>query len=60
MKYPAELYASSPRPCQGLGELDYPIHDWTATVTSCGRICYRRRKINLSIVRMYDPIGHFV
>ena len=34
MKYPAELYASSPRPYQGLGELDYPIHDWTATVES--------------------------
>ena len=57
MKYPAELYASSPRPYQGLGELDYPIHDWTATVTSCGRICYRRRKINLSTVFAGQKVG---
>ena len=57
MKYPAELYASSPRPYQGLGELDYPIHDWTATVTCCGRICYRRRKINLSTVFAGQKVG---
>ncbi len=57
MMYPAELYASSPRPYQGLGELDYPIHDWTATVTSCGRICYRRRKINLSTVFAGQKVG---
>ena len=48
MKVPGELYAHSPRPYQGLGELDYPDHDWTVTVTRCGRICYTRRKINLS------------
>jgi hypothetical protein len=28
--------------------LEYPLHDWTATVTTCGRICFRTRKINLS------------
>jgi hypothetical protein len=27
-----------------------PFHDRTATVTSCGRICFNRRKINLSLV----------
>ena len=48
MKVPGELYTHSPRPYQGLGELDYPGHDWTVTVTRCGRICYTRRKINLS------------
>jgi putative transposase len=37
MKYPAELYARSPRPYQGLGELEYPFHDRTLTVTDCGR-----------------------
>jgi putative transposase len=57
MKYPAELYASSPRPYQGLGELDYPFHDWTATVTCCGRICYKRRKINLSTVFAGQKVG---
>jgi len=57
MKYPAELYAISPRPYKGLGELDYPFHDWTATVTCCGRICYKRRKINLSTVFAGQKVG---
>jgi putative transposase len=50
MRVPSEVYASSPRPYRGLCEVDYPFHDWTATVTNCGRICYKRRKINLSQV----------
>ena len=29
-------------------ELAYPLHDWTAVITTCGRICYQRRKINVS------------
>ena len=57
MKVPAELYASSPRPYKGLGELDYPFHDRTATVTRCGRICYNRRKINLSTVFAGQKVG---
>ena len=47
MKYPAELYRPSPRPYRGLGELEYPFHDRTITVTHCGRICLGKRKINL-------------
>jgi putative transposase len=50
MKYPAELYRTSPRPYHGLGELDYPFHDRTITITHCGRICLGKRKINLSTV----------
>ncbi len=50
MQRPGELYTRSPRPYRGLGDVDYPAHDWTATVTRCGRICYNRRKINLSQV----------
>ena len=57
MKVPADLYTSSPRPYKGLGDLDYPIHDWTATVTTCGRICYKRRKINLSTVFAGQKVG---
>jgi putative transposase len=57
MKYPAELYAHSPRPYQGLGELEYPLHDRTITVTSCGRICIGRRKINLSQVFAGQKVG---
>lgn len=40
MKYPAELYTPSPRPYQGLQELEYPFHDRTLMATSCGRICF--------------------
>jgi hypothetical protein len=50
MKYPAELYLPSPRPYRGLSELHYPFHDRTITVTQCGRICFGRRKVNLSTV----------
>ena len=57
MKVPGELYTPSPRPYQGLGDLDYPFHDWSATVTRCGRICYNRKKINLSIVFAGQNVG---
>ena len=57
MRYPTELYTKSPRPYKGLGDLDYPFHDWTATVTTCGRICYQRRKINLSTVFAGQKVG---
>ena len=40
----ATLYAPVSRPYRGLGELDYPLHDWTGTVTHCGRICFKGRK----------------
>jgi putative transposase len=50
MRVPAEVYTPSPRPYRGLSDLDYPLHDWTATVTTCGRVCYNRRKVNLSLV----------
>jgi putative transposase len=57
MKYPAELYSPSPRPYQGLPQLQYPFHDRTVTVTQCGRICIGRRKINLSQVFAGQNVG---
>jgi transposase InsO family protein len=48
MKCPAEVYTPSPRPYQGLPEPHYPLHDRTVMVTSCGRLCLYRKKINLS------------
>ena len=57
MKYPAEIYQPSPRPYTGLDELDCPFHDRTITVTSCGRICMFRKKINLSIVLAGQTLG---
>jgi putative transposase len=48
MKVPADIYVRSPRIYRGLEELTYPFHDATITVTSCGRICFKGRKVNLS------------
>jgi putative transposase len=57
MKYPAELYLPSSRAYRGLSQLHYPFHDRTVTVTQCGRICFGRRKINLSTVFAGQNVG---
>lgn len=57
MKMPAEVYAASERPYNGLGELMYPFHDRTVLVTSCGRICLHKKKINLSTVFSGQTLG---
>jgi putative transposase len=57
MKVPADLYKESPRPYRGLGDLEYPFHDRSAIVTSCGRICFNRQKINLSTVFAGQKVG---
>jgi putative transposase len=57
MRVPGELYARSVRPYQGLADLTYPFHDWTSTVTHCGRVCFHRRKINLSQVFAGQQVG---
>jgi putative transposase len=48
MKVPGEVYHLSPRAYTGLPHLEYPFHDWSATVTHCGRVCYRGQKVNVS------------
>jgi len=57
MQTPASVYTPSPRPYTGLTELEYPLHDWTAVITTCGRICYQRRKINVSQVFAGQKVG---
>jgi putative transposase len=57
MRYPAELYVPSTRVYQGLPDLDYPFHDKAVTVTTCGRICFNRQKINLSQVFAGQTVG---
>lgn len=57
MKTPAELYRPSVRPYQGLPELTYPFHDKDILVTSCGRICMHRKKINISTVLAGQKLG---
>lgn len=48
MKCPGEVYLASCRPYAGLAEPYYPFHDRTVMVTSCGRLCLYRKKINLT------------
>ena len=57
MRYPSELYQPSLRPYKGLEELTYPFHDRTITVTNCGRICIRSKKVNLSYVFAGQNVG---
>jgi putative transposase len=56
MRVPAELCVRS-RPYVGPTPLTYPLHDWTGTVTHCGRICYKSRKVNLSQVFAGQDVG---
>src|SRR6202166_3991195 len=57
MKCPAEVYQPSPRPYQGLPNLDYPFHDKVIVVTNCGRICLGNKKINFSTVFPGQAVG---
>jgi putative transposase len=56
-KPPATFYAPSRRAYEGLPELDYPLHDRSVIVTTCGRICIKTRKINLSQVFAGQRVG---
>jgi putative transposase len=57
MKCPTQFYKPSPRLYRGLPDLDYPFHDKAVTVTTCGRICFNRQKINLSQVFVGQTVG---
>src|SRR6201984_2241658 len=57
MQCPAECYGASSRAYLRFPALDYPFHDKTVTVTTCGRICFNRQKINLSTVFAGQKVG---
>jgi hypothetical protein len=57
MKTPAQAYSASPRPYNGLPELSYPLHDREVLVTSCGRICMHRKRVNVSTVMAGQKLG---
>jgi transposase InsO family protein len=57
MRCPAELYTTSPRPYDGLPDLQYPWHDRDILVTACGRICMHRKRINISTVLAGHKLG---
>src|SRR3989449_5579469 len=50
-------YTTLFRSYRGLEELTYPYHDATITVTHCGRLCFRGRKVNLSQVFAGQNVG---
>jgi putative transposase len=37
--------------------VEYPFHDKTLTVTTCGRICFNQQKVNLSTVFAGQKVG---
>jgi putative transposase len=55
--YPGELYTPSARVYEPPAPPDYPFHDRAIRVTSCGRICIARRKINLSTAFAGQTVG---
>jgi putative transposase len=57
MHVPSDVYTRSPRLYRGLDDLVYPFHDQTVTVTQCGRICFKTRKVNLSQVCAGQNVG---
>jgi transposase InsO family protein len=57
MKRPADLYTLPSRAYGGLPEVEYPFHDRDILVTSCGRICMHKKKINISTVLAGQRLG---
>lgn len=57
MKCPADVYTKPERSYDGLPEVEYPLHDRDILVTSCGRICLHRKKINISSALAGQRLG---
>lgn len=57
MKTPSDVYTASNKPYKGLPDLSYPLHDREVLVTSCGRICMHRKRVNLSTVLAGQRVG---
>jgi transposase InsO family protein len=55
--YPGDVYTPSARLYEPALEPEYPYHDRTVRVTTCGRICIGKRKINLSKVFAGQFVG---
>jgi len=57
MQRPADVYASSQRLYRGLPDVTYPLHDRDILVTTCGRLCMHRKKINISTALAGQKLG---
>ena len=55
--YPGDIYTPSTRIYEPPPQPDYPYHDRTVRVTRCGRICFGKRKINLSTALAGQTVG---
>jgi putative transposase len=56
--WPPRPAATSPRRGRiAASRSSSPPHAWTAVITTCGRICYQRRKINVSQVCAGQIVG---
>lgn len=47
----------SPKRFAGLPELTYPFHNKDGLITACGRLCMRRKKINISTALAGQKVG---
>lgn len=57
MKFPAECYASSNRTYTGPLPIEYPMHDFIATISKCGSLCFDRYRVYLSSALGGQPVG---
>jgi len=57
MKCPGEVYQPATRIYTGLSDVSYPFHDRTMHVMNCGRLCWHRKKINISSALCGQPLG---
>jgi len=55
--YPGDVYTPSARGYEPPPQPDYPYHDRSVRVTRCGRICFDKRKINLSTAFAGHTVG---
>jgi putative transposase len=55
--YPGDVYTPSARVYEPPPQPDYPFHDRSVRVTRCGRICFDKRKINLSTAFAGQTVG---
>jgi len=55
--YPGDVYTPSARLYESPRQPDYPFHDRSVRVTRCGRICFDKRKINISTAFAGQTVG---
>jgi putative transposase len=57
MKCPADIYQRSSRTYSGLPDITYPDYDQTLLISNCGKLCFKRLKINICRALSNQPVG---